>query len=124
MAGKACHVVGSATRVGLTQVLGLMKSDTIAEVSIDSSVRLHVRPTCEEFPHVWRAAMEVYWSDSSCTLHSPPPRTWSYVDWYRQIIEAAKDEYGCTLVLTSGTTWVNVPAEIQRAVVAVAGAEA
>ena len=25
MAGKACHVVGSATQVGLTQVLGLLE---------------------------------------------------------------------------------------------------
>src|SRR3546814_9666177 len=28
MAGRACHVVGSTTQVGLTQVLGLMISDS------------------------------------------------------------------------------------------------
>ena len=101
-----------------------MESDTIAEVSIDDSGRLHVRPSRTQFPHVWRAAMEVYWNESSTTLHSPPPRSWSYVDWYRQIVAAAKDEYGCTLVLTLETQWVNVPAELREAVLAASRHEA
>ena len=101
-----------------------MKSDTIAEVSIDTSGRLHVRPKHEEFSQVWRAAMEVSWSEDSSTLYSPPPREWSYVDWYRQIVAAAKDEYGCTLLLIPETSWVNVPADVQQSVIAVARIEA
>jgi len=94
-----------------------MTTDTIAEISIDASGRLHVRPTRSAFPYVWRAGMEVSWSERSSTLRSPLPRAWSYVDWYRQIVAAAKVEYGYTLVLAPDTRWINVPAELQEAIV-------
>jgi hypothetical protein len=87
----------------------LMKQDSITEVSIDSQGRLHVRPASASFPHVWRAAMEVYWEESSRTLYSPTPREWTYGDWFRQILAAAKDEYGFKLELTASTKWIDVP---------------
>jgi len=68
--------------------------------------------------------MEVYWNESSSTLHSPPPRTWSYADWYRQIVAAAKDEYGYVLVLAPDTRWTNIAADVQEAIVAAAQHEA
>ena len=93
-----------------------MKQDSIAEVSIDTSGRLHVRPALELFPYVWRAAMEVQWSEASGTLHSPTPRAWSYSDWFRQILAAVKDEYGCQLQLTPQTFWRNVNPETQASI--------
>src|SRR3546814_18650150 len=95
-----------------------MKRDSIAEISIDASGRLHVRPAVEVFPYVWRAAMEVQWSEASGTLHSPVPRVWSYTDWFRQIVAAVKDEYGYHLQLTPQTLWSNVDPETQKSIVA------
>ncbi len=95
-----------------------MKRDSIAEVSIDTTGRLHVRPALELFPYVWRAAMEVQWSEASGTLHSPVPRAWSYSDWFRQILAAVKDEYGYHLQLTPQTSWCNVNLETQSSIVA------
>jgi hypothetical protein len=47
-----------------------MKSDNIAEVSIDATGRLCVTPALVKFPLIYRAAMEVYWDEQGGFLHS------------------------------------------------------
>ena len=80
----------------------------IARVEIDSERRLHVVPTGQEWPLIYRAGMEVNWDSQIGSLHSPTPREWSYTRWFDQILAAVSQEYGCTLYLTDGTVWANV----------------
>lgn len=86
-----------------------MTEDSIAEVGIDDEGRLYVRPFEASFDLVYRAAMEVSWEGAKRWLLSPKPREWSYLDWFKQITEAAADEYGIRLRLTPATVWTNVP---------------
>lgn len=90
-----------------------MSEDTIAEVGIDDEGRLYVRPSAMSFEYIYRAAMEVNWDDAKRRLSSPKPREWSYVDWFKQIVSAALDEYGARLKLTAETVWSNVPAPLR-----------
>ena len=94
--------------VGLTTVLGTMDQDPIARVEIDGNGRLHVSPASRQFPLIYRAGMEVAWDSGRCSLHSPKPRDWSYARWYKQILAAAAQEYGCELAPTDSTTWLNI----------------
>src|SRR6187401_2337029 len=95
-----------------------MHTDLIAEISIDSDRRLRVRPLTQDFQYVYRAGMEVGWDNDGRFLYSPPPREWSNVQWFQQIVAAAKDEYGCTLVVSDETIWHNVEPSLQSAITA------
>jgi hypothetical protein len=90
-----------------------MTQDDIVDVEIDGEGRLRVRPLSEDLPHVWRAAMEVYWDPSTRTLYSPKPREWTYPMWFQQIVAAAADEYGVQLSLSAKTNWTNVSPELR-----------
>lgn len=85
-----------------------MQSADIDEVGIDEDGRLYITPIGATFPMIYRAAMEVGWDQARNRLFSPPPREWSYEHWYRHILAAARDEYGCTLRLTKATRWTNI----------------
>ena len=90
-----------------------MTKDTVAEVGIDEAGRLYVRPSLMSFEYIWRAAMEVNWDPSEHRLFGPKPREWTYVDWYKQILAAAANEYGVQLKLAPNTVWSNVPVAIR-----------
>ena len=85
-----------------------MKQEFVAAIEIDSAGRIHVTPSGSEFPYIYREAMEVSWSDSSKTLHSPVPREWTYAQWVQQIFAAAAEQ-GVKLILGPDTKWINVP---------------
>ena len=53
-------------------------------------------------------ALEVGWDVSARSLHSPTPREGDYVGWYRRLVTAAAQEYGCRLRLTERTVWIDV----------------
>jgi hypothetical protein len=86
-----------------------MVIDEIVEVRIDADGKLLVRPQVRTFPYIYRAAMQVGWDPDNRTLFSPKPREWSYLQWFRQIVAAASDEYGVRLVITPQTAWSDVP---------------
>jgi hypothetical protein len=90
-----------------------MITDSITDVEIDAEGRLRIRPSKERLPHIWRAAMEVYWDPATETLYSPKPREWTYPMWFQQLVAAARDEYGVKLTLSSETRWSNVPQELR-----------
>lgn len=90
-----------------------MITDQIRDVEIDADGRLRIRPAEQDLAHIWRAAMEVHWDPDTRTLYSPRPREWSYPRWFRQIVAAARDEYGVTLRLSPETQWLNVPLDIR-----------
>ncbi len=95
-----------------------MQTDAIAEIGIDSERRLCVRPTTAEFPFIFRAAMQVGWESQGSFLYSPTPKEWSHLQWFEQIIAAAKAEYGCHLVITQSTIWRGVEPEVRRTIIA------
>jgi len=90
-----------------------MKSDNIIEIGIDLKERLFIKPQTKQFDFIYRAAAEVGWDNKEKFLYSPKPREWTYLDWFRQIILVAKDEYGCQLTVTNETKWVNIPEELK-----------
>jgi len=93
-----------------------MESDDIAEIRIDGAGRLCVVPERADFAYIYRAAMEVHWDEQGKFLYSPPPKEWSYVQWFQQIIAAAKDEYGCFLSITPRTQWRSVKPDLKEAI--------
>lgn len=86
-----------------------MTEDAISEVGISEEGGLYVRPSSATFEYIWRAAMEVHWDPHRRRLFGPTPREWTYVDWFKQIVAAAADEYGTQLRLTPETAWTNTP---------------
>src|SRR5215218_9049684 len=88
-----------------------MGVDTIGQVEIEGAGRLLVTPDSARFPYIYREAMEVHWDDAGGFLFAPKPREWSYLDWFRQIVEAAQTQGG-ELQLSERTRWINVPADV------------
>lgn len=94
-----------------------MTTDQIIEIGIDHEDRLYIRPEKQTFEYIYRAAAEVGWDNKEKVLFSPKPREWSYYVWYRHILDIAKDEYGCKLLLTDKTQWRNVPDDLQQQII-------
>ena len=90
-----------------------MIDDPIDQVEIRDDGRLFVKPTTQNFSLIYRAALEVGWDPASRSLFGPKPREWTYPMWFGQILAAAETEYGVRLSLTSTTTWLNIPEELQ-----------
>ena len=91
-----------------------MVEEQIAQIGIDDKGRLFVQPEEQDFPYIYRAAMEVRWDSAGRKLISPKPREWSYLDWFRQIVAAAADEYGVYLKVGPRTTWIDIPEDLRR----------
>jgi len=91
-----------------------MKRDNIQEIKIDETGRLCVTPSNGNFGQIFRSAMEIHWDTAGSFLYSPVNmKDWKYIDWYRQIVKAVKEEYGCLLIVTDETNWVDVPEDIE-----------
>jgi len=85
-----------------------MENDKLAEIGIDKENRLYLKPFSVKFPYIYREAMEVHWDGKNCVLYSPKPKEWSYLDWFNQIMRAAKEQ-SCCLEITTETRWANIP---------------
>lgn len=70
------------------------------------------------YQHIYREAAEVYWDNDIKGFKAPPPRKWSYSDWYHQIVSVAASGLGITLKLSSKTNWVNVPTKTKAEICA------
>ena len=66
---------------------------------------------------IFTLAKEVNWDNNQYFLYSPIPREWSYFEWYRHIISIAT-ECNVTLVLSSVTTWTNIPTSLKDEILA------
>jgi hypothetical protein len=91
----------------------VVKRDRILEVGIDDTGSFYIRPETSAFPYVYREAMEVGSDPERRRLFSPPPREWSYLDWFNQLRRAA-EEQGVILEVTRETSWANVPETLGR----------
>lgn len=92
--------------------------DTIKKVGIDEDGRLWVEPMREQFPFIYREAMDVSWDLAKKRLYSPRPREWTYANWFERIRKAAREQ-GVDLVLDYSTTWLGVDDNLRAALVAV-----
>ena len=90
-----------------------MRTDTILEIGIDELERLYIKPATEKFTLVYRTATEVSWDNNGYFLFSPKPRRWSYLDWYKHIVDVTKNECGCVLQITEKTIWKNITQELK-----------
>ena len=90
-----------------------MEKDVIIRIAIDQEERLLVKPKTMSFPYMYREAMEVHWDNEGKFLYSPKPKIWSYLEWYSQIIKAAKEQ-SCILSITKETEWANVPMDLKN----------
>jgi hypothetical protein len=96
-----------------------VKHVLIAEIAIDEAGRLHVVPLGCAFPLIYREGTEVSWDADRRSLHSPPPRQWSHLQWFEQIRTAARAQ-GCELQLGADTRWLNVAPNLQAAILQLA----
>ena len=93
-----------------------MREEAIIEVRLDEEQRVFIRPAEGDFEYIYRAAMGVYWDKASrCLTHPRPPRDWTPVQWFQQIITAVADEYGVKLKLSTKTTWSGIPQNLRAA---------
>ncbi len=84
----------------------------ITEIAIDEAGRLHVVPSGCSFPLIYREGTDVHWNADRRSLHSPPPREWSYPQWFEHIRAAARAQ-GCELQIGADTRWLNVAPSLQ-----------
>ena len=97
-----------------------MERDTIAELEIDATGKLHVVPSTLAFQYIYREAMEVHWDEVRRSLHSPKPREWSYARWFQQILAAAREQ-NCELRIAANTKWLNIDPGVKAEFLQVAG---
>jgi hypothetical protein len=91
----------------------------ITKVSIGKDGRLLVYarlPAGETFEFIYRAARGAYWDADLQALYTEAPRTSSYRERFRHIVEAVAAEYGRDLVLTDESRWHEVPSDVQRSI--------
>lgn len=93
-----------------------MSVDQIIEIGIDSEERLYVKPESKSFPYIYREAMEVHWDEEKLYLYGAKPRKWTYLDWFLQIHNAAKQQ-GYELTLTENCRWANISTDIKGQII-------
>ena len=96
-----------------------MRTDAIEAIGIDEKGSLWVKPATATFPYIYREAMEVSWDAERLRLYSPKPREWSYIDWFRRIRDAAREQ-GVELALQATTSWLNIEATLRQRISALA----
>ncbi len=93
-----------------------MVKDKIIEIGIDEKEQIYIMPASKEFPYMYREAMEVHWDPKRKVLHSPKPREWTYLNWFNQITDAAREQ-GCELIITSSSKWKNISIDLKDEII-------
>ena len=93
-----------------------MHQDHIKEIGIDDNERLYIKPSSKKFPYIYREAMEVHWDKDGNFLYSPKPRDWSYLDWFKQLTKASREQ-SCSLLISEKTNWVNIPDKLKMEII-------
>ena len=89
-----------------------MYEEKIAEIGIDEIGGVYLKPSSRNFDYIYRAAMQIYWDRAKRRLFSPAAGSergkLSQTRWLQQILDAAADEYGVTLVYSNDTIWLGI----------------
>jgi hypothetical protein len=92
-----------------------MRRDRISAIGIDERDRLWVRTAEQQFPYIYREAMEVAWDATERRLVTPHCPEWSYVRWFDQIVMAAREQ-GTELYIDDATAWQNIPDDLRKSI--------
>ena len=99
-----------------------MKTDLIQAVGLMEDGALWVKPANASFPYIYREAMEVHWDENERRLFGAKPRPnphldFSQLQWFHQILAAAKEQ-GVTLLVSAETNWSNTPPQLRAEILA------
>ncbi len=94
-----------------------MKTDIIIELKIDNQKRLTIKPLKESFEFIYRSVSDVHWDNKNKILYNSELKEASYLDWYKQIVDAVASEYCCRLVLSNNTIWKNIPDDLKNDII-------
>ena len=86
--------------------------EKIEKIFIDSKGLLCVKPEKQSFDLIYRSAMGVHWECEGNYLVHSISTEWSTAQWYKQILDAVKAEYGVMLLATDKTLYENVDEEM------------
>jgi hypothetical protein len=89
------------------------RTELIAELGIDTSERLYIVPTTQEFNMIRRRAFEVYWDSVKNRLYTPRRREWTYYKCYCNMIYLISIEYSVKLHVTEETVFTNIPQSLK-----------
>ena len=93
-----------------------MRKDKILRIEIDSDGKLLIGPEESKFPMIYRTATEIHWDADKDSVYSPAPREWTYLKWYKHIVDTIEIEADIQLQLTNQTDWVNIPPDLKNAI--------
>jgi hypothetical protein len=93
-----------------------MDSNPIVKIWINDTGKLCVQPESVKFEYIYRSAMGVQWNSSESYLYPPITGSWAPNEWFRQILAAVKNEYGCKLYINPETKWVNVDESVKLSI--------
>lgn len=71
---------------------------------------LCVEPENYSFDMIYRSAMGVRWDCDGKYLYHVPPKSWSAVQWFGHILDAAMSEYDVILEITAETAFGHLDA--------------
>ena len=90
-----------------------MTTDNILEIFIDIDGRLCIKPERNRFTGIYRSAVEINWEKTGLYLYTPPPREWTYLQWYKHVIQTILSEDNCYLKVTDRTKWISIPQDLR-----------
>ncbi|WP_345156698.1 hypothetical protein [Pontibacter saemangeumensis] len=93
-----------------------MKQDKIKRIEIDAEGKMLIHPLKSRFPMIYRSAAEVHWDADKNAVYSPAPREWTYLKWFKHIVDLIEKEADIQLHLTDQTEWVNIPTDLKNAI--------
>jgi hypothetical protein len=90
----------------------MANQELIAQVGLDQSGRIYVRPQTETFEYIYRAAMGVRWDEKLGRLFPYEVGDWLPKQWFSRIVDAVRSEYGVELKTGPATAW-SIPADLR-----------
>jgi hypothetical protein len=93
-----------------------MRKDKILRIEIDFEGKLLIRPEESKFPMIYRTAAEIHWDADKNSVYSPAPREWTYLKWFKHIVDTIEKDADIQLQLTDQTDWVNIPPDLKNAI--------
>ena len=96
-------------------------SRTIAEITVESSGRLLVRPSLplgEDYAYIYRDGTGIEWEPELRALVAREPSRWAHVSLFQKMVVAVHGEYGESLDFSNETKWTNVDGDLQAELIA------
>ena len=93
-----------------------MKQDKIKRIEIDPEGKLLIHPKESKFPMIYRSAAGIHWDSDKNAVYTPAPRKWTYLKWFKHIVDTIEKEATTQLQPTDQTDWINIPSDLKNAI--------